>query len=156
VCMEQTTSPSVGMLAESRFVRAKRLGYDLSQKDDSVTSCSKRLTGLTAFFLLATVLTGVTGFMFPATAQFTPAELFGVVSLIVRPVAICALCRPSERRLALDLRGRGAVRAVSQYRKVFVLDVQSCALRSTQSAAVAAREARRRRRRASRCRNTSR
>jgi len=45
---------------------------------------------LTAAFLATTVLTSVTGFMFPAT-QFLPSHLFGVISLIVLAAAIYGL-----------------------------------------------------------------
>jgi hypothetical protein len=51
---------------------------------------SARLPGWTALFLLATVLTSVTGFMFPISA-FTPALGFGVISVIVLAVALIAL-----------------------------------------------------------------
>lgn len=51
---------------------------------------SHRLAGLTALFLLTTVLTSVTGFMFP-TSGFTPAVGTGVVSLAVLAVALIAL-----------------------------------------------------------------
>ena len=50
----------------------------------------KRLLGWTALFLITTVLTSVTGFMFPATAQ-TPAQVVGAISLVVLAIAILAL-----------------------------------------------------------------
>ncbi len=43
---------------------------------------SHRLPGCTAIFLLTTVLTSVTGFMFPGTT-LTPARIFGIISLCV-------------------------------------------------------------------------
>src|SRR5262245_23952460 len=46
--------------------------------------------GWTALFLAATVLTSVTGFLFPSTG-FTPAQAFGVLSLILLAFALFAL-----------------------------------------------------------------
>jgi len=43
----------------------------------------------TALFLATTVLTSVTGFMFPSTG-FTPGQAVGAVSLVVLPVALFA------------------------------------------------------------------
>ena len=51
---------------------------------------SIRLPVLTAVFLLTTVATSVTGFMFHFTS-FGPPEIIGVISLIVLGVAILAL-----------------------------------------------------------------
>lgn len=51
---------------------------------------SYRLAGLTVLFLLTTVLTSVTGFMFPISG-FTPAVGTGAVSLVVLAVALVAL-----------------------------------------------------------------
>lgn len=50
----------------------------------------KSLPGWTALFLATTVLTSVTGFMFPIR-MFTPALAFGVLSMIVLALAIAAL-----------------------------------------------------------------
>jgi hypothetical protein len=50
---------------------------------------AKRLGGWTALFLATTVLTSVTGFLFPSTS-FTPAQRVGIVSLVVLAVAILA------------------------------------------------------------------
>jgi hypothetical protein len=44
----------------------------------------------TGLFLITTVLTSVTGFLFPSTG-FTPAQGVGIISLIVLAVAIAAL-----------------------------------------------------------------
>ena len=49
-----------------------------------------RLPGLTAFFLTTTILTSVTGFMFPIHG-FTPAIGTGIVSILVLGVALVAL-----------------------------------------------------------------
>lgn len=51
---------------------------------------SNRLSGLTAVFLLTTVLTSVTGFMFPSSG-FTPAAAFGFLSLFILAIALAAL-----------------------------------------------------------------
>ena len=56
----------------------------------------KRLGGWTALFLATTVLTSVTGFLFPATTVL-PSHIVGVISLVVLPIAIFALY---ARRLA--------------------------------------------------------
>jgi hypothetical protein len=77
---------------------------------------------MTALFLATTVLTSVTGFMFEF-AGFTPAHLFGAISLVVLAAALFALY---GRGLA------GAWRPVyvgcavfALYLNVFVLVVQS-------------------------------
>jgi hypothetical protein len=49
-----------------------------------------RLPKLTALFLVTTVATSVTGFMFPFT-NFGPPEIVGVISLLVLAAAILAL-----------------------------------------------------------------
>ncbi len=49
----------------------------------------KRLDSWTGVFLLTTVLTSVTGFMFPGTG-FDPARVVGVISLVVLAIAILA------------------------------------------------------------------
>jgi hypothetical protein len=51
---------------------------------------ARRLPVLTAVFLLATLATSVTGFMFHF-ASFGPPEIVGVISLLVLSVAIVAL-----------------------------------------------------------------
>jgi len=51
---------------------------------------AQRMPGWTALFLATTVLTSVTGFMFPATTV-TPAAIFGAISLAVLAVALLAL-----------------------------------------------------------------
>ena len=49
-----------------------------------------RLPGWTALFLATTVLTSVTGFLFPATA-ILPSHIVGAISLAVLAIAIIAL-----------------------------------------------------------------
>ena len=51
---------------------------------------AKRVPQMTALFLITTVLTSATGFLFPTT-KFDPADGVGVISLIVLAVAILAL-----------------------------------------------------------------
>jgi hypothetical protein len=51
---------------------------------------ANRLSGLTAIFLLTTVLTSVTGFLFPSSG-FTPAQAFGYLSLVLLAIALAAL-----------------------------------------------------------------
>ncbi len=45
----------------------------------------KRLDSWTAVFLITTAATSVTGFFFPFN-WFTPADAFGIISLIVLPL----------------------------------------------------------------------
>jgi hypothetical protein len=51
---------------------------------------AKKLGGWTALFLATTVLTSVTGFFFPSTG-FTPAQVVGIISLVVLALAIYAI-----------------------------------------------------------------
>jgi len=51
---------------------------------------ASRLPGWTALFLITTLATSVTGFMFPATG-FDAARVVGVISLAVLAIAILAL-----------------------------------------------------------------
>ncbi len=83
---------------------------------------ANRISRLTWVFLLTTVLTTLTGFLFPITA-FTPAIGVGILSSVILAVTLVAL-------YAFRLRGHwrwvyvaGAV--LSLYLNVFVLVVQS-------------------------------
>ena len=51
---------------------------------------SKKLSGWTELFLAATVLTSVTGFLFPRD-HLLPSHIIGVISLVVLTLAILAL-----------------------------------------------------------------
>jgi len=51
---------------------------------------NRRIDGWTAVFLVATVLTSVTGFLFPLSG-LTPAVIIGIISLVVLAVALAAL-----------------------------------------------------------------
>jgi hypothetical protein len=77
---------------------------------------------LAALFLVTTVATSVTGFMFPI-ASFGPPEIVGVISLIVLAVAILALY---VFRLAGSWRWIYVATALTAlYLNVFVLVVQT-------------------------------
>jgi len=81
----------------------------------------KRLDGWTALFLVTTVLTSVTGFLFPFY-KFLPSHGIGIVSLIVLAVAIVARYL---RRLAGAWCKTYAISAViALYLNVFVLIAQ--------------------------------
>ena len=51
---------------------------------------SHRMAGWTALFLLTTILTSVTGFLFPIKG-FTPALAVGTVSIVILAIALIAL-----------------------------------------------------------------
>jgi hypothetical protein len=82
---------------------------------------AKRFDGWTAIFLASTVLTSVTGFMFPFH-KFLPSHGVGIVSLIVLVLAIAARY---PFHLAGGWRRTYAITAViALYLNVFVLIVQ--------------------------------
>jgi hypothetical protein len=81
-----------------------------------------RMDGVTAIFLLFTVLTSVTGFLFPIHG-LTPALILGTISMAVLAVAIAA-------RYAFAMRGAWrwvyvVTAVIAQYFNSFVLVVQS-------------------------------
>ena len=81
----------------------------------------KRLDGWTGLFLVMTVLTSVTGFMFPYHG-FTPAIGVGILSLVALAMAILARYR---RHLVGGWRRTYVISAViALYLNVFVLVVQ--------------------------------
>lgn len=81
----------------------------------------KRLDGWTAIFLVTTVATSVTGFLFPYDG-FTPGIGVGILSLVVLAIAILARYR---RHLAGGWRRTYVITAViALYLNVFVLVVQ--------------------------------
>jgi hypothetical protein len=83
---------------------------------------AKRLDGWTALFLVTTVATSVTGFLFPFH-KFLPSHGVGIVSLIV--LAIAAFARYT-RRLAGAWRRTYVITAViALYLNVFVFIVQA-------------------------------
>ncbi len=82
---------------------------------------SNHISGLTGIFLLTTVLTSMTGFLFP-TSGFTPAQAFGYLSLVLLAIALAAL-------YAFHLAGAWrwiyvATAVTSLYLNCFVLIVQ--------------------------------
>jgi hypothetical protein len=82
---------------------------------------AKLMPGMTALFLVTTVATSVTGFMFPTA--FDAADVVGIISLAFLALAILALY---TYRLAGAWRGAYVVGAVvSLYLNCFVLVVQS-------------------------------
>jgi hypothetical protein len=81
-----------------------------------------RMDGVTAIFLLFTVLTSVTGFLFPIHG-LTPALILGMISMAVLAVAIAA-------RYAFAMRGAWrwvyvVTAVIAQYFNSFVLVAQS-------------------------------
>jgi hypothetical protein len=85
-------------------------------------SQSSRMTGWTALFLSTTVLTTVTGFLFPISS-FTPALGVGIISIIILAVALVAI-------YVFRLTGWWrwiyvSAAVVALYLNVFVLIVQS-------------------------------
>src|SRR5271165_4445160 len=82
---------------------------------------SKMYDGWTKLFLVTTVATNVTGYLFPVH-KLTPGHVVGLVSLIVLTFAILARYR---HRLAGGWRRTYAITAVAAlYLNVFVLIVQ--------------------------------
>jgi len=83
---------------------------------------SKQMPVMTAIFLLATILTSATGFLFPFT-QLLPSHMVGILSLVLLAIACIALY---GMRLAGAWRPVYVVTAmISLYLNVFVLVIQS-------------------------------
>jgi len=83
---------------------------------------SRRPGGLTALFLLFTILTSATGFLFPFT-QLLPSHMIGILSLLLLAIACIAL-------YAMGLSGSWRwiyllTALLSLYFNVFVLVIQS-------------------------------
>ncbi len=82
---------------------------------------SKKMPGCTAIFLLTTVLTSATGFLFPR-GPLLPSHIVGIVSLVILAIAIVALY---VGKLAGSWRWIYVVTAViALYLNVFVLVAQ--------------------------------
>jgi hypothetical protein len=82
---------------------------------------SRRLDRLTALFLVTTVATNITGFMFPYHG-FTPAIGVGIVSMVVLALAIFARY---GRHLAAGWRRTYVISSmIALYLNIFVLVVQ--------------------------------
>jgi phosphoglycerol transferase MdoB-like AlkP superfamily enzyme len=83
---------------------------------------ARRLPGWTVLFLATTVLTSVTGFMFPING-LTPAIVVGVISIVILAIALMALY---VKHLSGAWRWIYVVTALTAlYFNVFVLIVQS-------------------------------
>ena len=83
---------------------------------------SQRMPALTGVFLLTTILTSVTGLMFPFT-ELLPSHVLSIISLVLLAIACVALY---GRRLSGFWRPVYVVTAlVSLYINVFVLVIQS-------------------------------
>jgi hypothetical protein len=83
---------------------------------------ANRLPGLTAIFLLFTILTSATGFLFPFE-QLLPSHMIGILSLVLLAVACIALY---AMKLSGVWRPIYVVTALaSLYLNVFVLIIQS-------------------------------
>ena len=83
---------------------------------------SKSMPGLTAIFLLFTILTSATGFLFPFE-KLLPSHMIGILSLVLLAIACFALY---GQKLSGAWRWIYAVTALlSLYFNVFVLVIQS-------------------------------
>lgn len=83
---------------------------------------NNRMDGITAIFLLFTVLTSVTGFLFPIV-KLTPALILGIMSIVVLAIALAA-------RYLYAMHGAWRwiyviTAVIAQYFNSFVLVVQS-------------------------------
>ena len=83
---------------------------------------SKRMPGMTALFLLTTVLTSVTGFFFPFE-RLLPSHIVGIISLVILAIAVVALYSGGLNRSWRWIYVISAVMAL--YLNVFVLVVQA-------------------------------
>ena len=83
---------------------------------------SHRLEGWTVTFLITTVMTSVTGFLFPLT-KLLPSHMFGIISLVV--LAIAAAARYSFRMKDSWRWIYAATALFALYLNVFVLVAQA-------------------------------
>jgi hypothetical protein len=83
---------------------------------------SNRMDGMTALFLVTTILTSATGFLFPFT-ELLPSHVIAIISLLLLAIACIALY---GRKLAGWWRAIYVVTAMlSLYLNVFVLVIQA-------------------------------
>lgn len=82
---------------------------------------SRRKPGWTAVFLLSTILTSVTGFLFPFT-KLLPSHMVGIVSLVLLAIALIALYLFRLRGPSRWIYGLAAM--ISLYLNIFVLIIQ--------------------------------
>jgi hypothetical protein len=83
---------------------------------------SQRKPGLTAIFLLFTILTSATGFLFPFT-QLLPSHMIGILSLVLLAIACFALY--SQKLLGMWRWVYVVTALISLYLNCFVLVIQS-------------------------------
>jgi hypothetical protein len=86
---------------------------------------SNRMPGMTAIFLLSTILTSATGFLIPPllTEKLLPSHMVGILSLVLLAIACIALY---AMKLSSQWRWIYVVTAMaSLYLNVFVLVIQS-------------------------------
>jgi len=84
---------------------------------------NNRMDSITAVFLLFTVLTSVTGFVFFPIVTITPALILGIMSIVVLAITLAARYLYSMRGAWRWIYVVGAV--IAQYFNSFVLVVQS-------------------------------
>jgi hypothetical protein len=83
---------------------------------------NKRFDGATAIFLATTVLTSLTGYLFPFT-HLLPSQIVGAISLVALAIALYARY---GRQMGRSWRSTYVITAmISLYLNVFVLVVQS-------------------------------
>jgi hypothetical protein len=83
---------------------------------------SKRMPGMTAIFLLFTILTSATGFLFPFE-KLLPSHMIGILSLVLLATAVIALY---AMKLSGPWRTIYVVTAmIALYLNVFVLIIQA-------------------------------
>src|SRR6202795_1081105 len=83
---------------------------------------SNRMPGLTAIFLLFTILTSATGFLFPFE-KLLPSHMVGILSLVLLAISCIALY---GMKLSGAWRSIYAVTAmISLYLNIFVLVIQA-------------------------------
>jgi hypothetical protein len=83
---------------------------------------SRRMPGMTAIFLLFTILTSATGFLFPFE-KLLPSHMIGILSLVLLAIAVIALY---AMKLSGPWRSIYVVTAMtSLYLNVFVLVIQA-------------------------------
>lgn len=83
---------------------------------------ARRLPGWTSLFLISTILTSVTGFMFPFT-KLLPSHMTGIVSLVV--LAICLLALYSGKAAGAWRWIYVVTAVIALWLNVFVLVVQA-------------------------------
>ncbi len=82
---------------------------------------NRRMSGITAVFLIFTALTSLTGFAFPNT-HLTPGLKVGIISMVV--LAVAALARYGFHLAGVWRRAYVVTAMVALYLNVFVLIVQ--------------------------------